>query len=130
MKKKSTDILNRICKVIGWGGVGTASMYIWIMIGTNFLNSMKHLTPVNLPSNITKAPYCCKKRSKTEGKWKYGFPYDLGDNSEFIPFPCKIKMISFKWLRTLFYITPWLSGTLKESWSMGRGILQKLYISL
>ena len=39
-------------------------------------------------------------------------------------------MISFNWLRTLFYVKPWLAGTLKQSWSTGRGMVQgfKSYI--
>ena len=56
---------------------------------------------------------------------KYGLPYNLGDNPTIIPFiPCAIKMISFNWLRTLFYVKPWLAGTLKQSWSTGRGMVQ------
>ena len=128
--KKTKNLFNRAIDVFVTMVLGIVALYVWFIFGTNLQNSISALNPASLPSNLSQAPYCCKG-SRGAGSWKYGLPYNLGDNPTIIPFiPCAIKMISFNWLRTLFYVKPWLAGTLKQSWSTGRGMVQgfKSYI--
>ena len=122
--RKTKNMFNRAIDIFITGILGTIVLYIWFMLGTNLMVNLKNLN--SLPSNINQAPYCCKGSKGTE-TWKYGFPYNLGDNPTIIPFiPCAVKMIGFNWLRTLFYVKYWLGGTMKQSWSSGRGLLQGL----
>jgi len=124
--RKSKDYTNRCISIFMTTLLGIIGLYIWFIFGTNLTKTIKSLNPNTLPSNINQAPYCCKGSRGSE-TWKYGLPYNLGDNPTIFPFiPCRIKMISLNWLRTLFYVKPWLSGTLKQSWSTGRGLLQGL----
>ena len=124
--KKSKNLFNRAIDVFVATVLGIVALYVWFIFGTNLQNSISALNPSSLPSNPSQSPYCCKG-SRGTGSWKYGLPYNLGDNPTIIPFiPCAIKMISFNWLRTLFYVKPWLAGTLKQSWSTGRGMVQGL----
>jgi len=119
--RKTKNLFNRAIDIFITGILGTIVLYIWFMLGTNLMVNLKNLN--SLPSNINQAPYCCKGSKGTE-TWKYGFPYNLGDNPTIIPFiPCAVKMIGFNWLRTLFYVKYWLAGTLKQSWSISRGFL-------
>ena len=124
--KKTKNLFNRVVDITIYLVLGIVSLYVFFIFGTNLKNSISALNPSTLPTNTSQAPYCCKGKAST-GSWKYGMPYSLGDNPTIIPFiPCAIKMISFNWLRTLFYVKPWLAGTLKESWSTGRGMVQGL----
>ena len=124
--KKSKNLFNRAIDIFVTMILGIVALYVWFIFGTNLQNSISALNPASLPSNPSQSPYCCKG-SRGTGSWKYGLPYNLGDNPTIIPFiPCAIKMISFNWLRTLFYVKPWLAGTLKQSWSTGRGMVQGL----
>ena len=122
--RESKNMFNRVIDIIVTSVLGAIVLYIWIIFGTNLTSIGKNINSSSLPSNINQAPYCCKEK-KSVGSWKYGMPYSLGDNPTIIPFiPCAVKMISFNWLRTLFYVKPWLAGTLKQSWSMGRGMVE------
>ena len=122
--RKTKNMFNRVIDILVTSLLGAIVLYIWFIFGTNLTSIGKNLSSSSLPSNINQAPYCCKG-SKSAGSWKYGMPYNLGDNPTIIPFiPCAVKMISFDWLRTLFYVKPWLAGTLKQSWVTGRGLIE------
>ena len=122
--RETKDMFNRVIDIIVTGVLGAIVLYVWIIFGTNLTSIGKNINSSSLPSNINQAPYCCKGK-KSAGSWKYGLPYNLGDNPTIIPFiPCAVNMISFEWLRTLLYVKPWISGTLKQSWSIGRGMVE------